>query len=193
MTTGSQIDQYLSSLRSHLGPIPLRQREEILREINAHIRDSAEQPGATVEEVLARLGSPAELASEYRDGLLIRSASRSYSPLVLLRGALRLATRGALGILVFFIGMFGYILGGGMILSALLKTVLPHNTGIWFANGHFLNSGTLLNPPPPPAHEVLGYWYVLAMVVPGSLTLLLTMYLIRSALRLSRVAQMRLG
>ena len=163
----------------------------ILREIAAHIRDAQEEPGAKLDDVLARLGPPEKLAAQYRDGLLIRQASRSYSPVVLLRGTLRLATRGVSGMVVFFAGMFGYLIGGGCVLSAMLKPVFPQNTGVWMRDGHIVSSGTLLAIPAG-AHEVLGNWYIVIMLVLGSLLLLGTMYLIRATLRLSRLAQTRL-
>jgi uncharacterized membrane protein len=58
-----QIEAYLSALRTQLAPITLAEREEILREIAAHIRDSVET-GTPIETVLARLGPPAALAPE---------------------------------------------------------------------------------------------------------------------------------
>ena len=109
MTAETQIDSYLTALRTHLDTLTIAQREEIVREIAAHIRDSAEESGASVESVLARLGPAEELAAQYRDGLLIRQASRSNSPVVLLRATLRLATKGVFGILVFFLGLFGLL------------------------------------------------------------------------------------
>ncbi|MFZ0392486.1 MAG: DUF1700 domain-containing protein [Terracidiphilus sp.] len=192
MIANRQMETYLTSLRAHLGPMTLNQREEILREIEAHVRDAQEEPGATLENVLKRLGAPEELAAQYRDGMLIREASRSYSPLVLLRGALRLATRGLLGMIVFLAGMIGYVVGGGFVLSAMLKPLFPGNTGVWVHDGRLVDFGTHF-PAPQGAHEVLGNWYIVVMLILGSLLLLGTMYLIRATLRLSKSAQMRLG
>ena len=56
MTAEMQIDSYLTALRLHLGPLTIAEREEIVREIGAHVRDSAEETGASIETVLARLG-----------------------------------------------------------------------------------------------------------------------------------------
>jgi uncharacterized membrane protein len=186
MTTEMQIDNYLTTLRLHLGPLTIAEREEIVREIGAHIRDSAEETGASVETVLARLGPAKELAAQYRDGFLIRQASRSHSPLVLLRATLRLATKGAFGVLVFFLGLLGYTMGGGMVLTALLKPIFPANTGLWINNGHFVEAGSMFPAPTPPTHEVLGMWYLLLALVLGSLTLLFTNYAIRKILRTSQ-------
>lgn len=192
MNADPRMQAYLSLLRAHLGPMSLNEREEILREIEAHIRDAQEELGIGLDEVLARLGPAEELARQYRDGMLIRNASRSYSPIVLLRGTLRMATRGLSGILVFFAGAFGYLIGGGLVLSAMLKPVFPNNTGVWMRDGRLVSSGTLF-PPPSGAHEVLGNWYIVISLVLGSLLLLATMYLIRATLRLSKSARMRLG
>ena len=187
MTHEMQIENYLTALRSHLGPLTIAEREEIVLEIGAHIRDSAEQSGTSVPAILARLGTAEGLAAQYREGLLIRQASRSFSPLVLLRAALRLATKGIFGVLVFFLGMFGYAIGGGMVLTALVKPILPENTGLWFdGNGHLMSSGVQFPPPGSSAHEVLGLWYIPLALIVGSLTLLATTWAIRTSLSISQ-------
>jgi hypothetical protein len=191
-TESIQIDNYLSSLCTHLGPITLGERDEIIREISAHIRDSVEETGASLETVLSRLGPADQLAAQYRDGLLITNASRSISPLKLMRGALRLATKGVSGVIVFFVGMIGYAFGGGMVLSGMLKPILPDNTGMWVQDGHLVAYGTQFPRFVPPAHEVLGLWYIPIMLTLGSLTLLATTFIIRNSLRISQRWQAKL-
>jgi uncharacterized membrane protein len=192
MTNEMQIENYLTVLRLHLGPLTIAEREEIVREIDAHVRDSAEESGASVESVLARLGPAEELAAQYRDGLLIRQASRSFSPLVLLRATLRLATKGAFGILVFLLGFIGYVIGANLVLTALIKPILPAHTGLWVNNGHFISAGIDFLPPASGYHEVLGLWYIPIALTLGSLTLLFTTYAIRTSLRVSQRLQSRL-
>jgi hypothetical protein len=192
-TDTTQIDTYLSSLRSHLGPMTIGDRDEIVREISAHIRDSAEESGVSLETILARLGPAEQLAAEYRDGLLIRSASRSISPLKLMRGALRLATKGAFGVIVFFVGMLGYAMGGGMVLSGMIKPIFPAHTGMWLRDGQLVAFGTQFPRIGPPAHEVLGMWYIPLMLTAGSLTLLATTFVIRTSLRISQRWQAKLS
>ena len=193
MTAEMQLDSYLTTLRAHLGPLTIAEREEIVREIAAHVRDSAEETGASVETVLARLGPAEELAAQYRDGFLIRQASRSISPVKLLRATLRLATKGVFGIVVFFLAIIGYSMGAGLVLTALVKPLLPANTGVWFdSSGHFISSGVLFPSPAPPAHEVLGIWYIPVALIIGSVTLLFTTWAIRTSLRISQRWQSRL-
>lgn len=192
MIAEQQIDSYLSALRVQLGPMTLNDREEIVREITAHIRDSAEESGASVETILDRLGSPIELATQYRDGLLIRQASRSNSPVRLMRGALRLASKGIFGIIVFFVGLFGYTMGAGMALSGMIKPIFPAYTGMWIRQGKVVAFGTQIPRVGPSAHEILGMWYIPIMLTVGSLTLLLTSYVIRTSLRISQQWQSKL-
>jgi uncharacterized membrane protein len=176
----------------HLGPLTIAEREEIVREISAHIRDSAEESGASIETILARLGAAEELAKQYRDGLLIRQASRSISPLVLMRATLRLATKSVFGIFVFTCGLFGYSFGAGLLVVALAKTIVPSHTGAWVQDGRLVAAGAFEYGYPPQAHEVLGMWIIPLALTLGSLLLLLTNYLIRKSLRLSQSWQSKL-
>lgn len=192
MIQSLELDTYVSVLRRHLAPIALSEREEIVREISAHIRDSVEQSGLSLAAVIERLGPPDELAAQYCDGQLIRRASRSISPLLLVRASLRLATRGISGIVVFFAAIFGYLIGGGFVLSAFAKCIFPAHTGVWFSDGKLISSGTLFDIPQYPAHEVAGWWYVPAFLVLGSLLILLTSFVIRTALRISRLVRAKL-
>jgi uncharacterized membrane protein len=187
-----QIDTYLSSLRTHLEPMRLVDRDEVVREITAHIRDSVEESGASPETVLARLGPADQLAAQYREGQLIRTASRSISPLKLMRGALRLATKGVFGVVVFFVGMIGYAIGGGFVLSGMIKPILPAHTGMWMQDGHVIAYGTQFPAVGSPAHEVLGMWYIPLMLTAGSLILLATSFAIRTSLRISQKWQAKL-
>jgi uncharacterized membrane protein len=183
-----EMDTYMTSLRSHLGHMTPAEREEILMEINAHIRDSVEG-GTALETVLQRLGPADELAAQYRDGLLIRKARHSISPWLLLRAALRLATKGISGVVIFFAAVFGYAFGVGFVLSAFAKCIFPAHTGAWVRGGDLVISGTQLYIPQPPAHEILGWWYVPITLTIGSLLTLATTFVIRSSLRISKNVQ----
>jgi uncharacterized membrane protein len=193
MITDKQMENYLATLRLQLAPLTLGEREEIVMEIVAHVRDSAEQSGASVESVLTRLGPAEELAAQYRDGLLIRRASRSFSPIVLLRATLRLATRSVAWIFVFFLGVFGYAFGAGFVIIAFAKMIVPSHAGAWVQDGRLSRTSELLYTAcRRHAHEVLGLWIIPIGLTAGSLTLLLTTFLIRNSLRVSRLAQSRL-
>jgi uncharacterized membrane protein len=187
MANETTMESYLTNLRLHLAPLTIADREEIVLEIAAHVRDSAEESGATVEAILNRLGPAEALAAQYRDGLLITKASRSFSPVVLLRATLRVASKGFAGIVVFFLAIFGYAMGGGFVLMALLKPIFPANTGIWLdGDGHFISMGMQFPTPGSGAHVIPGLWYIPVALIAGSLTLLSTTWAIRNFLRLSQ-------
>lgn len=193
MNDDTKIEHYIIRLRARLVRLDPSEREDVVREIRAHIRDSMEESHLDAAEALARLGPPEELAAAYRDAALLRRAKTSFSPLLLLRAALRLATKGAFGIVVFFCAMFGYLLGGGMVLSGLLKCVLPAHTGAWFDGDKFVTSGTLFPIPPPPAHDVLGWWYVPIALTLGGLVLAGTILVIHKSLNASQRWQSKLA
>lgn len=184
MTPRQQMDHYLKRFAEHLRSFSDGEREEILGEIGAHIRDSSEQHNGDVAAVLNRLGNPEALAEQYRDSILMNKASRSNSPLVLLRAALRFATKGVVGVFVFVCGTLGYALGAGLVLVGLIKPLAPTHTGLWMQNGVPVSSGVLVVVPPPPAHEVLGWWIIPITLILGAMTLLITTVLIRCSLKL---------
>jgi len=190
MNTGAfpdpQIEQYLLLLRQHLAPMTAAEREDILHEIAAHIQDSMAESNEPAAAVIARLGSPEELAPQYNQGLLLRRASRSFSPVMLLRATLRYASKGIASALVFFCGLVSYLVGVGLAGTALLKLISPSHTGAWVVNGHLVASGTQFVPPAPPAQEILGWWYTPIALVLGSLLCSGTTYAIRAFLRRSR-------
>lgn len=132
-----QIDDYLSEFRKCLPAMSIMDREEIVREISVHIRESAQEPCGSVDEILQRLGSAESLASEYRQNHLIQRASRSVSPLLILRATLELAKSGVEGFAVFVAVTVGYAFGGGLLLTAILKPIFPRHTGLWIGPGVF--------------------------------------------------------
>ena len=183
MTPQQMIDAYLARFESHLRTTSRRDKEEILREIEAHIRDAAERDDGNVASILSRLGEPEALANQYRDVALLQKASRSLSPLVLLRAAVRLATKGVFGAFVLFCGVVGYAFGAGLVLVGLIKPIAPAHSGLWMRNGVPVSSGALVVIPPPPAHEVLGWWLIPIALTLGVLIILGTTFIVRHGLR----------
>ena len=192
MNSESQVEQYLSDLRSHLSSSHAAERDEIVREIAAHIRDAAAECDGDAASVLALLGSPQELASQYRGDLLLRQASRSVSPLLLARAAVRLATKGVFGIFVLFCAIFGYSFGFGAVLVGLIKPFAPAHTGFWMKDGVMVASGALVEIPLAPAHEVLGWWLIPIALVIGLVLIVTTNLTIRHSLRAARGLQAHL-
>jgi uncharacterized membrane protein len=160
-----RIDAYLSRLEAALAGVAASDKEDILREIRAHIVDSAD--GATdrdgaVDRVLRMLGTPEELAERYRTECLLTRASRSFSPWLLLRTCWRWAMLGAKGTVAFLLAMFGYSTALALTVSIFLKPFMPSRVGLWVGR-HGLNVGVPAHP--EQMHELLGEWFVPVIAV----------------------------
>jgi len=159
MTSDAQINDFLSGLGKSLSGMTISEREDIVEEIRMHVRERLGESQANVESILAGLGPADELAEQYRTGLLVQRAQKSISPLVILRAALRWATTGVEGFLVFCVALVGYVTDGSFLLLALMKPFFPENAGLWVGPGQFnfsLRMGATMTNPPSPVHEVLG-------------------------------------
>lgn len=164
-TAASSIEPYLSRLGSSLQSVPQREREDILREIRAHIMDSAgPAPDATaIQQVLRALGTPEELGERYHTEFVLARASRSFAPWVLMQTAGRWAMISLRGFTVFLIGLVGYSLGIVLYVTALLKPLMPR-IGFWVGRGT-----VAIGTPASQAglHEVLGPYYIVVAFVAG--------------------------
>ncbi|HWY22839.1 MAG TPA: hypothetical protein VNX26_16545 [Candidatus Acidoferrum sp.] len=180
-----QVDNYLSKLRKSLPHMPVEDREEIVREISAHIRECTQEPHNSIDNTLKRLGSPERLASRYGHDRLMRRASRGFSPVLILRVTLALARRGAEGFALFLGALVGYGMGGGLVLTAILKPIFPRNVGLWMGPGVF-DFGFHVPRYSDPVHEVLGHWYIPIALGVGYFFIWLTTSGIRWYLRRTR-------
>ncbi|MGA9564945.1 MAG: hypothetical protein WBS19_05415 [Candidatus Korobacteraceae bacterium] len=186
MTPESQANDYLVRLRAALTGMTVSEREDIVEEIGMHIRERSSDPQCSLDTVLAGLGPAEELAQQYRTGLLVQRAQKSRSPFVILRAALRWATTGVEGFIVFVSALVGYVTGFCFLLLALMKPLFPHNTGLWVGPGEFglsFRMGATQTNPASPVHEVLGWWLIPVCLVAGALSLVLTTKLLQFLFR----------
>lgn len=120
MNAEAQIEDYLAAVSARLSTVTSGEREQIVAAVSAQIRQSTQQPGATVDSVLARLGPPQKLADRHHTSYLVARASNSFMPPVLMHALMRC---GLLGILASVIGVLCYWIGGGMLVFGLLATI----------------------------------------------------------------------
>lgn len=134
--------------------------------------EDGEVTPAALENVLAALGTPEELAAQYLADDLLKRASRGWSPVLLLRGLVRWASLSAAGVIVFIGCVVGYFLGGSFMLCAILKPLHPQTVGLWrladASDSYSLHLG--FTGAPAGATEVLGWWIVpLGLLMGGGL------------------------
>ena len=179
--TADQIERYLLRFRLALADVRESDREDIVTEIRSHIVERLEDTSRPIEEIidqtLSGLGTPEALASRYQAEGLLRRASTTMSPLLLLRATLRWAMTGIGGFLVFCVLVIGYVAAGAFYLCAILKPIFPENMGLWYNPPSFymgFHSGGDL-----PADELLGPWLAPVALVCGCLCIIATTKLVR--------------
>ncbi len=177
------IEDYFSQLDAKMSDLPAADRQEFARELRAHVLDRLEQitlaSEADCRSVLKALGTPEEIARQYRlERIMSRSVWKT-SPLAILRTTSRWALSGIQGFLVFMAAFTGYAFAASFYLGALLKPFFPRNVG-FFVGRDGLN---LAGWPLPHGVAVLDSYFIPLSVLLGFLFTLGTTALIRSIMR----------
>lgn len=199
-TSDARVEDYLARLRKGLAGLSGEAASDIVEELRSHILEKAALTGAAtpaaIENVLAALGSPEELAAQYMaDDLLGRAESRR-SPVLLVRGLMRWASLSAGGVFVLLGCVVGYFLGAAFMLCALLKPLHPHTAGLWRLadppDTYSLRLG--FGPVPVGGTELLGWWMVpLGLLVGGGLCFLTTQFALWCARQYRRSHALKRG
>ena len=186
------IDAYFSDLERKMADMPAADRQEFLRELRAHVLDRLEQAAGGTEDdyraILKALGTPEEIARQYRVERIMTKSAWTLSPLSILRTTLRWSLTGFQGFAVFMIAFTGYAFAFSFYLGALLKPFYPHNVG-FFVGDHGLNMAAW---PAPQTKAVLDAYYIPITIVLGYLFTLGTTLLIRFLVRHVRSLKQRI-
>lgn len=124
------IERYFSELNSRMKAFSPAEREEFLRELRAHVLDrlpTSEPSEEQCREVLVALGTPQEIARQYRLESVLGRAAKSKSPAVLFRGALLWAVSGLQGFVVFMVALFGYGIAVAFFVGGSAETILSRS------------------------------------------------------------------
>lgn len=184
MTSNPMIESYFDALSTQLSDLPPTRRDEVVRELRAHVLDRLEQITVPTDNdcrtVLTALGAPDEIARQYRVELLLNRSAWRISPWKMLRTLSRWTLTGIQGYIVFVVALIGYLLGASFYITALLKPLFPRNVGV-FISDHGLNLASFSEP--PPGTEILGPYYIPVAVFLGFLFTLGTTLAIRFVVR----------
>src|SRR5215469_14497654 len=166
MIANPMIDSYFDALSTQLADLPASRRDEVVRELRAHVLDRLEQITVPSNDdcrtVLKALGTPEEIARQYRVELLLNRSAWRISPWKMLRTLFRWTLTGIQGYIVFVMAMIGYAIAACFYITALLKPLFPHNVGVFVSN-EGINLASFPNP--PMGTEILGPYYVPIAVV----------------------------
>jgi uncharacterized membrane protein len=184
MTSNPMIESYFAALANQLSDLPQAKRDEVVRELRAHLFDRLEQIAVPTDDdcrtVLKAMGSPEEIARQYRLELLLNRSAWRISPWSVLRTLFRWTLTGIQGYIVFVLAVIGYTMAAAFYITALLKPFFPHNVGV-FISEQCLNLAHF--PGPPPGTEILGVYYIPVAVFVGFLFTLGTTLAIRFVAR----------
>jgi len=179
----ARIETYLNRLESAMRGVSVESKEDILREIRAHIMDSAEHSSdraGAVDRVLRLLGTPEELASRYSAECQLERASRSFSPWVILRTCWQWAKLGIKGTLAFLVALFGYGMALGFTVAVFLKPFMPSKIGWWSGPE---GVGIIVPDHPELMHEWLGNYFVPVIAAAAFLAAIATTHILRWMMR----------
>jgi uncharacterized membrane protein len=189
MTCMPMVETYFDQLNTQLSDLPEPRRQDLLRELRAHVLDRLEQVATPTQEdcrnVLKALGTPDEIARQYRMEMILRGSSWTLSPIKVLRTAARWTVAGVQGYLVFVVALTGYLLAASFYICALLRPFFPQNVG-FYINEYGFNMAQF---PVQHGHEVLPNYFIAITVLAGYLLTLGTTLLIRFLI--SRLSQLR--
>src|SRR5258708_18838008 len=119
-----RIEAYLSKLRKCLRGTNADDVRDIVEELRSHIMDklaATDQQTAAVDTVLAALGTPEDLASQYMTDNLLARAEVTRSPLRILQSLFRWGSLSAAGFVVLVGSLTGYLVGIVLWLCAALE------------------------------------------------------------------------
>ncbi len=183
LTCNAMVEDYFVRLNSRLSDLPQARRQDFVLELRAHVMDKLSQVAVVTEAdckgVLEALGTPDEIARQYRMEFLLKHSSWNLSPVTVLRTLVRWTLAGVQGYLVFLVAMIGYSIAACFYLTALLKPFFPHNIGMYVSD-QGLN---LANFPVQHGHDLVGNYYIPVAVVIGYLFTFGTTLLIRVLVR----------
>jgi uncharacterized membrane protein len=181
--TNPMVESYFSELDSKLTDLPQAPRRDFLLELRAHVMDRLGQLATVSDDdcrtVLKALGTPEEIARQYRMELLLKRPSWKISPITVLRTALRWTVAGVQGYLVFLVALIGYMFAASLYLTALLKPFFPDNVGMYVSDKGI----NLASFPVQHGHDIMGNYYVAFAVLMGYLFTFGTTLLIRLLMR----------
>jgi hypothetical protein len=157
-----RLDGYLHDLRRALRGLPEDHVSDIVNELRSHVLDKATLGGEltsdAVESALAGLGSPEDLARQYRTNHVLLRAQSAHSPLTILRGLLRAASISVAGVFVLVGSAVGFALCAAVVLCAALKALHPDTAGLWIGPEGDLSLRLGFAAPPSGSRELLGWW-----------------------------------
>ena len=178
---GDRIDTWMDTLRARLAGLPPAAIEEIVAELQSHVHESLRE-GTESEALLARLGTPEEIAALYRADRLLGRSGGGRSPWLLVTSVARWATVSVAGCFALLGLVAGLWVAASFGIAAVTKLFSPGRVGLWrLPGGEYSLRLGLLAGSRPEGQELLGFWLIPIGIAAGALVWWVTMRLVRAA------------
>jgi len=156
---------YLYRIRKEVKGLNQQNQDEILMELNSHIYENLQEhpTGNEVEKllnILEKLGRPEEILKPLVADKKLEEATKSFNPLHIFR-ALMLNLTNGISYIIFFI-LYLFLFGFVFLIGA--KIWDPTEVGFFYKPGEVFVLG-LSKGLVHPSDELLGNWFIPAMVV----------------------------
>lgn len=128
-----RLEAYLQDVRANLGGLPASDISEIVQELRSHVLDrvAGDLTDASVEQALASLGDPRDIARINRTMRVAARAAGQSSPRVIARTLVQLARLSLRGLVTLLVSLIGYGFAAVWLLCALAKPFAPDRVGFW--------------------------------------------------------------
>lgn len=175
-------DNYIRRIKRTIRPLPVKDQNEIMMEFNSHIYEALQHQNQKNEidrllDVIDKLGEPEEVLKPLIADKKMEQATRTFNPVHIFK-ALALNITNGISYLFFFIL---YLCLFGFVFLIYAKITNPEGVGLFFKNGEFRALGKL-----NPAYlqgsaytEVLGNWFIPAMILSIIISYLLITLLLK--------------
>ena len=159
---------YLNQVRLAVKGLPKLEQEDILMEMNSHIYEGLQRANKSGEadnllDVLEKLGRPSEVLRPLIADKKLAQATSTFNPIHVFKAIVLNITNGVSYIVFALL----YLMLFAFLFLIFAKTWYPSNVGMYFKDGAFSLLGFVYpeNGDMSPYTEVLGKWFIPAMVV----------------------------
>ncbi|MDP2960321.1 MAG: DUF1700 domain-containing protein, partial [candidate division Zixibacteria bacterium] len=175
------LEDYLRKLKEVLRPLPEKEREEIVLEIEGHIEERLAQflkegnETDVLKNILNRLGKPEECASEFVTDYLLSKGMEQRSVIKIIKGLLRWGCSTLIG---FFYALFffvSYLVSISFVFIGIMKPIFPESVSLFLKEGSLEGFGFFTGASfDPNTQEILGYWVIPISLFTGIVWFLVT-------------------
>ncbi|MEL6371782.1 MAG: DUF1700 domain-containing protein [Pseudomonadota bacterium] len=156
MSESAKIEKYLKNLAQHLAGLSSGERDEIVKEIRAHLEHRLGEN--RLDETFEALGSPDQCAHSFYEQRQIETALHDGGVAKVIGTLLTLATSRTLAVVGLLTSSLLFIFAAAFGLMAVAKIVAPDHVGLWVVPDEgFARLGFSSVAPEQNMVEVLGF------------------------------------